>query len=177
MRQWDFRDPQGWHSLLRQAGGREASGPEGTDAGSRLERFATSDIFQELAAATECHRDVAFLLPWPGKKLPAGFAQPPVVQGILDFLWQDNRGWHLLRLEPGPADTFPPGMVFWAHAARQLIGAWPEDAEVFSLADGATLRRPGSRLRLARELEPFRAALSALSEPRPSGSGASGTAP
>jgi ATP-dependent helicase/nuclease subunit A len=170
LQQWDFSDPQGWRPLLRQAAGRFDLGPDGGGLEAALAGFVESETFARMASATVRHRELEFLLPWPGKKLPTGLAQRPVIRGVIDCLWKDARGgWHLLWLATGSAGVVGgkssgkagprPGLVFWAHAVKGLFGAWPKDAAVYDLEDGSTLDLAGPVLRQARVLDLFRQAL------------------
>ncbi len=143
---WDFHDPQGWRPALRQVASR--LGPDAEGVERSLSRFAASGLFARMSAAKACHRDLEFLLPWPGEKAPPGLRAPPAVRGVIDCVWQDERGgWHLVCLAPHPVPR--PGLVFWAHAVKELFGTWPEDATVYSFDDGTTRQWGGNEVRRA----------------------------
>lgn len=168
LERWDFRDPAGWRAALRQGAGR--SDRDVTVLERALEQFAASPAFARVTASAVCHREQPFLLEWPGKETLEGAR--PLVQGMIDCLWQDDRrGWHLLclTLETLPATAkhafeMRPGLIFWGQAVHQWFGTWPKELTVYSLHDGATLEAGGSQLRPARLLERFRKALIRLSE-------------
>jgi ATP-dependent helicase/nuclease subunit A len=171
---WDFRDPQGWRPLLRRAAAHLGLVDESGVLERGLEWFVTTNTFAPLGRAEVCHRELAFLLPWPGKKIPAGLTHRPAVRGVIDCLWQDVRGgWHLValrrRASPTRVDEFakflgtiPLSLTFWVHAVRQLFGAWPQEVTVCYLEEqGSVASNNVSELRKAKVLDLFRKALEA----------------
>ena len=169
LRQWDFREASGWRPLLRQTAEHFGLPEEEQALGRSLEAFAGSETFARLAAAAVCHRELEFLLEWPGKDVSAGLRQRPVVRGVIDCLWQDtDGGWHLfcLALEP-PAPTakhpyeYRPGLLLWAHGVQQLFGTWPKDLTVYTLQNGGVLQSAGAGLRPVKLFNLFGEALTA----------------
>jgi hypothetical protein len=153
---WDFREPKGYYSLLEQQRGAAERTEDLATARRLLERFASSDLFAELAQ-TNYQRDVEFLLRQEAEHLP-------VVRGMVDGLWQDRSGrWHLLlfTLTAAEGASVARRLVLAAEALRQQVGSWPE-VVVHDLAAGTSRRQAGGRLphrkvlqALARELRDF----------------------
>jgi hypothetical protein len=88
---WDFRDPAGWRAdldaVLRLENRALRPGLE-----LMLDGVARWPLRAELAAAREVRREVLYALDLGGESEPL-----PVIEGLLDTLWQDAaRGWHLL---------------------------------------------------------------------------------
>ena len=187
---WDFADVDGWGQLLADAI-EEAADPRIADElRPKLLRFAESDLRAELAAAGELHRGVEFvadlrdLLPSPleGEGLgvrgtlenlpsPGGAAPPPspsrgegkdMIRGIIDFLFRDADGWHVLGLDRGTTDEDDPwrgrlpGLVLAAWVVFRQFGEWPASVELFDLATGQRVRADPRRVKLATVAEHFR---------------------
>jgi hypothetical protein len=171
LRQWDFRDEEGWRPLVQRffpAGGPAGEGGAGAEVGGVLGRFAASELRRQLAEARACRREVEYLLDLSTPAEPL-----PVVSGSLDCLWQDADGhWHLLfyTAEPVPAGGRDGiwrerrlGLVLAAEAVRRQTGSWPRGVVLHSLADGGSVRRAGGRLQPRAALAGAAAALSAFS--------------
>ncbi|HKB06564.1 MAG TPA: UvrD-helicase domain-containing protein [Gemmataceae bacterium] len=80
----------------------DASGkpPEFPDneAQALWDRFAVSEWPARLRAAERLYRELEFLAPWPGG---GSSHDRPVLRGVIDFLWKEPDGWHLLALDTG----------------------------------------------------------------------------
>ena len=125
--------PDDWRSLLPEVLAAEPFAAEQLEL--QLARFATSDVFRRLTAATACHRDLEFLLSWPtvweneAEGVDAS-SRGPWIQGVIDCLWEDGTGWHLLAYatDQRPASRKDkwrgrkPRLVLWAWAVQQQLG-------------------------------------------------------
>src|SRR5262249_50072393 len=130
---WDFRDPQGLRPVLRRAAAQLGLVDEAGAVERGVGGVIGSKEFAPPGRAVECHRELEFLMPWPGRKAPAGLKHRPAVRGVIDCAWQDARqGWHLLCLRlssPAPhtdnlaklIGTVPRSVAFWVHAAKHLF--------------------------------------------------------
>jgi hypothetical protein len=146
LERWDFQDADGWKELLRQAPGRDT--PKTVEMEPLFASFAVSPVFRQLAGAAVCYRNVEFLT-----ALEAGGA---TIRGVMDFLWQDERGdWHVLTVtaervaaaERGRDwECRVPGLALAAQAVHQNHGAWPKSVTLFYLMEGVAVTRAGSRL-------------------------------
>jgi ATP-dependent helicase/nuclease subunit A len=150
---WDFRDPDGWRELLDwlyPAGGPAHRRGEQLEVRRALERFATSELRQQLAGATVCRREVEYLFDLGTAEEPL-----PAIIGQMDCLWRDGQGrWHLLFYTPEPLAVDPEagwrarqaGLVLAAAAVRAQTDAWPRSVTLASVGGGGTVSRAGGRL-------------------------------
>ncbi len=123
---WDFRDPE----MLRVLAKRHSTDAAwAADLEQLLERFAQSATCRELATAQSRQWGVEFALNL-GTNLP-------VVQGVIDCVWQDADGqWHLLyftaeTLAKAERDRYwkqrQREIVLAATAMQRQTGTWPKD--------------------------------------------------
>jgi len=162
---WDFADVDGWAQLLADA---VEDAPDGRRTAEtlrhQLRRLAESDVRADLAAAAELHRGVEFLADLGAV---AGEGGGPSVRGVIDFLFRDAAGWHVLGIDPGVAEEDDPwrgrrpGLVLAAWAVRQQLGDWPATVGLFDLATGQLVRADPRRARLAAVAEHFRRVVAA----------------
>lgn len=126
--QWDYADADGWRPWL--------------DGAIRIENralrpgleqlladLARSSLRVELAQARELRREVSYTLDLSAEREPL-----PVVAGLLDTLWQDKAGWHLL---------------FWNIPPRSERAAWAIHQNAATLASEA-LAQAGIQLKSVR---------------------------
>jgi ATP-dependent helicase/nuclease subunit A len=157
---WDFADVDGWAQLLADA---LEDAPDGRrladELRAKLRRLAESAARAELAGADELHRGVEFLADLGSL---AGTGAGPTVRGVIDFLYRDPGGWHLLAVDLGVAEEDDPwrgrrpGLVLQAWAARQQLGAWPATVGLFDLATGEWVRADPQRVKPAAVAAQFR---------------------
>jgi ATP-dependent helicase/nuclease subunit A len=162
---WAFADVDGWAQLLADA---LEDAPDGQrladELRAKLRRFAESEARAELAGAAELHRGVEFLADLAAL---AGETGGPAVRGVIDFLYRDPDGWHVLGVDPGVAEEDDPwrgrrpGLVVQAWAARQQLGEWPAAVGLFDLATGQWVRADPQRVRPAAVAAHFRRVLEA----------------
>ena len=154
---WDFADVDGWGQLLADAGG-------GDDIRVKLRRFADSDARAALAVADELHRHVEF------EADLGAFADQPSplplrVRGLIDFLYHDADGWHVLGIDLGTADEDDPwrgrrpGLVLAAWAVHERLGDWPFTIRLYDLATGQLVAADPQRARRPAVADHLRAAL------------------
>jgi ATP-dependent helicase/nuclease subunit A len=145
LERWDFHDPESWRALL----------PEHADAELEaiLNRFAASNLFQQLAAAQACHRDLEFLL-----DATADADALPRIWGVIDCLWQDSANdWHVLAWTTAPLEETwslrRAGLIVQAWSIQQRLGVWPKQVTLYSFAEGqalsSTQRQFGQRALIA----------------------------
>jgi hypothetical protein len=167
---WEFADADGWAQLLADA---LEDVPEAADGRRiadelrpKLRGLAESETRLTLAAADELHRGVEFLadlaafagtLPSPLAGEGSGVRgredhHSPLtphhfsVRGLIDFLYRDADGWHVLGIDRGTSDEDDPwrgrrpGLVLQAWAARGQLGEWPASVGLFDLAAGQLVR-------------------------------------
>ena len=157
---WDFADVDGWAQLLADAVEDAADGRRlADDLRAKLRRFAESDARAALAAAVELHRGVEFLADLGAV---AGDGTGPAVRGVIDFLYRDPEGWHVLGIDLGTADEDDPwrgrrpGLLLAAWAARGQLGVWPGTVGLFDLATGEWVRADPQRVKPAATAAHFR---------------------
>jgi ATP-dependent helicase/nuclease subunit A len=148
---WDFAAADGWRPLLARLcpdGAPLGQHAERREVQRRLERFAASEVREQLAEAVVCRREVDY-----GLSLGDGL---PAVCGRIDVLWQDRQGrWHLL-LSGFDAVLADSPQVYWqarqvrlvlaAKALHEQTGSWPRSVSLALLDGGEVLTRAGSRL-------------------------------
>ncbi|HVT30988.1 MAG TPA: UvrD-helicase domain-containing protein, partial [Lacipirellulaceae bacterium] len=108
-----------------------------------VERFIASPRGQQLAAATQVHREVDFLLAWPpGKPNPDG----RYIQGVIDCLVQDATGaWRIIDFKtnditpadvPSIAERYELQLQVYAIAAERTLGQEPSELVLHFLRPG-----------------------------------------
>ncbi|MDB5314061.1 MAG: Exodeoxyribonuclease [Gemmataceae bacterium] len=176
---WDFADVDGWGQLLTDAAEDDPAGGRSLadSLRAKLRRLAESEVRPALAQAFELHRGVEFLAdlrafaadsvsPPP----ESGGQSPPVtpniaVRGLIDFLYSDPKGWHVLGVDLGTADEDDPwrgrrpGLVLQAWAARQQLGEWPRSVQLFDLATGQLVAADPQRVKPTATAHHFATAL------------------
>ena len=124
----------------------------------RLRGFAESAARTALAAADDVHRNVEFLadLAELGDN-----AVSRKVRGVIDLLYRDAAGWHVLGIDPGRGSEDDPwrgrraAMILQAWAVSKQLGSWPATIELFDLATGQLVRADPQRFPLAAAAEQF----------------------
>ena len=145
---WDFADVDGWAQLLA-----DTDGGSGDDLRAKLRRFADSEARAALAAADALHRGVEFLADLGA--MAGNGAAGVQVRGVIDFLYRDAGGWHVLGIDLGTADEDDPWrgrrpvLVVQAWALRPQLGDWPATVRLFDLATGQLVEADPRRLRPA----------------------------
>ena len=148
---WDFQDSDGWRSILQQGLG-SVIGETGLldELEAALSRFAQSDLWQELARSVKRYRNVEYLYRMTGEESDGEDQCSPALQGVVDFLWQDeDRGWHLADVTASDTlaiRSYKAALVLAAEALRPRLGGRPVDISLFDLASGVLTRWPGNRL-------------------------------
>jgi ATP-dependent helicase/nuclease subunit A len=165
LEQWDFRQVDGWQSLLAQGGQPQEGWREALAA--LLGRFAASSLRQQLADARTCHREVEFLASWPDDD-----ADSFALRGLIDCLWQDQTGvWHLLdyitdRQQSHKSDPSwerrKSGLVLAAWAVQRQLAAWPRSVSLCCLETGLVRSWSGRQLQQRKVLAAARDALRLL---------------
>jgi ATP-dependent helicase/nuclease subunit A len=108
-----------------------------------IQRFAASLHGEQLAKATELHREVDFLLAWPpGKPNEIGYS----VRGVIDCLYQDAAGkWHVADFKtndvppkdvPAVAQQYELQLSIYAIAAERALGHSPAELTLHFLRPG-----------------------------------------
>jgi ATP-dependent helicase/nuclease subunit A len=185
---WDFADVDGWAQLLADA--TEDDTRAADDLRPKLRRFAESEARVSLASAAEVYRGVEFLAdlrafgetePLPNPSPTRGGASPvslagkgagglglpaTVVRGVIDLLYRDAAGWHVLGIDSGTADEDDPwrgrrpGLVLQAWAASHQLGEWPATVELFDLATGQLVAADPRKVKPAAVVSRFATLLS-----------------
>ena len=94
-----------------------------TDASGLIQRFLQSHRAQQLAQAKAVHREIEFLLPWPGE---APESSGRYLHGFIDCLYQDQSGgWHVLDYKSNQVT---------AAGVPQLAGHYAMQMFVYGLA-------------------------------------------
>lgn len=168
LERWNGQEAEGWRSALA---GLAADEPRVADLGPQLQRFTASQLYRGMAAAPVSYRNLEFLLPWPAVGLPFD-GQSPVLQGVIDWLWQDDQGdWHLLALETEKGSAarsgtaLPRHLVSWVWAFQQQFQQWPISVTLYSLATGRSRTWRGADWQTGAAWESLAAALKAWSGP------------
>ena len=163
LRRWDPRDPDGWQAPLTD---HLAELPDPAPA-DRLadavrplfERFAASPLRAALAAAGACRWDVEFLL---DLRAVAGTTDAlldpardplPVVRGLIDVLYRDAAGWHVVGIhlrEVSGRDPWAdrrPGLAAAAWAVRAALGETPRTIRLLDLVAGEVVEESARKLK------------------------------
>ena len=139
LERWDFKNVDGWEQLLKDSLEEDDGLKIGEELKPALKRFASSTIRSTLAAAVEKHRNVEFLVDL------ASISDSRLsckVRGLIDLLYRDAKGWHILGIDFGAAlkeDGWhgrQPGLVLQAWSASKQFGDWPLTISLFDLATG-----------------------------------------
>jgi len=166
LERWNFADVDGWVQLLADALEDVPDRKVGDELQPKLAKFAESSVRAALAAADDVHRNVEFLAEL-GEA--SDTAMSLKLRGVIDLLYRDAAGWHILGIDRGTAlEDDPwrgrrPGLVLQARAASVQLGAWPVSVGLFDLATGQLVRMDPQRFPLPSVAEHFlRAANQAL---------------
>jgi hypothetical protein len=161
---WDFADMDGWVQWLTDAQDTAEDRKLGEAMRAGLRTFAESEARSTLAAAEELHRSLEFI----ADLAAAGDSASPLkIRGVIDFLYRDAEGWHILAIDRGigleddPWRGRRPGLVLQAWAVSQQFRDWPASIELFDLATGQLVRADPSRVTLANVAEHFQRVLAA----------------
>ncbi len=114
----------------------EAYNPSSTHEAIRLiENFLQSPRAATLSRATQLHREVEFLLPWPFDQQPY---EGRYLHGYIDCLYQDDSGdWHILDYKsnqvaaaevPQTAERYAMQMFVYSLACEQALGVAPVES-------------------------------------------------
>lgn len=109
----------------------EPTGPE------LLRRFAATDWPARLRAAEELLRDVEFLSPWP----ESADGERPAIRGVIDFLWREADGWHLLALDAEEGRSVA-GRVLEAWVVTDQLGEAPRSVTTLDLRTATATTLP-----------------------------------
>jgi hypothetical protein len=137
--------------------------PELGDAESQAvwERFARSEWPARLRAAERLFRDLEFLSPWPGERS----ADRPVLRGIIDFLWKEPDGWHLLALDAGEGRADCARAVE-ANTVREQFGEPVASVTTLNVRTGEMKILEGSSFDSATARTELHALLARIAKPR-----------
>jgi ATP-dependent helicase/nuclease subunit A len=130
--------------IQRQAArGGDATDDEVAETVDMVERFAESTLFRRLAAASEVHREIEFLLTWPPD---ASASEAMRLHGVIDCLHRDAAGaWHLLDYKTNHvtpktlasvAEPYRLQMALYALALERTLGQLPASMELYFLRLG-----------------------------------------
>ena len=144
------------------------------DLRAKLRGFAESEARPALAAADEVHRNVEFLadLAAVDPRPPAPGTRAVHARGLIDFLYRDAGGWHVLGVDLGTTDEDDPwrgrrpGLVLAAWAAARQLGDWPATVQLFDLATRQLVRADPRKANPAAAAAHF---LRILNSPGPTG--------
>ena len=147
----DFREPIHWPELLQKAVDQnldKVSLDVIKQARTMLTRFFESPLADELAQAKSIHREIDFLLPWPGNqstgnKVMMAEAQPaPLISGVIDLLIETDSGWHVLDYKTGdfPRQDSDDRLILpyelqlglYAHAVEKWFGSPPVELSLIT---------------------------------------------
>ncbi len=158
LEKWNFTEVNGWIPLLDLAIEDETHRKVDEYLKRVLPGFADSPVRASLAKSADLQRNVEFLI-----DLATIDAQllPCKIRGIIDFLYRDKEGWHILGIEPGttlrddPWHGRKPGLVVQAWSAFKQLGEWPVKIELFDLAIGKHIREDPKQFPLSEMVEPL----------------------
>jgi ATP-dependent helicase/nuclease subunit A len=142
----DFREPSHWPDLLKKVVEQyhdKVSHEVVQQASTMLTRFFDSRLAEEFSQVKTIHREIDFLLPWPGNELAAAPARPAtLIAGVIDLLIETEAGWHVLDYKTG---DFPPQISddqliypyvlqlgLYAHAVEQWFGSPPVELSLIT---------------------------------------------
>jgi ATP-dependent helicase/nuclease subunit A len=154
---WDFGDVDGWVQLLADAADELTDADDRTGVENELQpklrRLAESGVRATLAGAEELHRAVEFLADL--REVAEDGSPAFTVRGVIDFLFRDSAGWHVLGVDRGTALEDDPwrgrraGLVLAAWGVSRTLGEWPASVRLFDLATGQLVRHDPQKFRLA----------------------------
>ncbi len=147
----DFRAPSQWQELLKNVIDQsldKVSHDVIQQATTMLTRFFNSPLAEELAQARTIHREIDFLLPWPGEQatgtepgiVPA--RSSPLISGVIDLLIETERGWHILDYKTGDfpqqvsdnqlTRPYELQLGLYAHSVEQWFGSPPVELSLIT---------------------------------------------
>lgn len=156
LERWNFADVQGWVEILADALDEVPDRSIGEELRPKLALLADSPVRAMLAAAMEVHRNVEFMADL-AELSEARFK----LRGVIDLLFRDPVGWHILAIDRGtvleddPWRGRRPGVIIQAWAATRQLGAWPASIALFDLATGQLVELDPKRLSLMTVAEHF----------------------
>jgi hypothetical protein len=152
LRRWDLRDPDGWPAPLTEYLAELVDQTLANTLADELKplfsRFAASDLRMTLAAAEECLWDVEFLLDLravaaaPDVLIDSARDPLPILRGLIDFLYRDATGWHIVALHVrelsgrNPWTDRKPGLAAAAWAVREQMVTPPQTVALLDLVAG-----------------------------------------
>ncbi|MEM9351803.1 MAG: UvrD-helicase domain-containing protein [Planctomycetota bacterium] len=161
----DYRRPDLHQSLCEELAPLFTSGAPGqlaAEATQLVGRFAESELWKSLAAA-DVHREVEFLLPWPGKP-----GSKQYLHGFVDCLYRDPNGlWRIVDFKTnrvgagGIAEASLPyhlQMAVYAEACRRALGTAPAGCTLYFLRAGEGFDVPPEALSIDAALPTLNAA-------------------
>ena len=163
LERWNFNEVDGWERLLESAIEEQTNGKTGDQLKSLLRRFAESGVRASLAKSAELQCNVEFLA---DLRTTLDNQFPYRIRGVIDFLYRDKDGWHILGIErviSRKNDSWhgrKPGLVLQAWSAFKQLGEWPVTIGLFDLLTGKHSREDPKQFPLAEMaeqlLEPLR---------------------
>ncbi len=166
----DYGRPDSHAQLCRELAPLFASGPSeplAAEAAELVGRFTDSELWRSLASASELHREVEFLLPWPGETNTTRY-----LHGFIDCLYRDASGaWRLVDFKTnrvgagGVAEASRPyelQMAVYTEACRQALGSPPSECTLYFLRAGEGFAVPPEALGMASALPMLNAARTKL---------------
>jgi len=145
MEQYDFAGTESVASLIDLLAPRFVvqGAPEIALAKELLDRLTKAPVWQSLASAKSCYRELPFSLRWP---IGAEEADAVTIDGVIDCLYQDADGqWHLLDYKTNRASAdgvqrlaahYEPQLVIYCLAIEQALGVAPASATLCFLQPG-----------------------------------------
>jgi ATP-dependent helicase/nuclease subunit A len=152
LEQWDFTRADGWREHVTRLAARIGlSANERIEVEETLSRLSHSDLMRSLTTARIVRRGVEYLTELPGND-DAG----PGVHGMIDCLWQDDKGrWNVLfwvveAVAASGREAYfrerEPALVLAALAVHEQTGNWPRNLAFAFIHDGTVIERSASRL-------------------------------
>jgi ATP-dependent helicase/nuclease subunit A len=159
LERWNFADMDDWVQLLVDVAEDSSGRKIGEELRPALQGFAKSTVRLVLEKAAELHRNVEFL----ADLATSGDSPASVrIRGIIDFLYRDLAGWHILGIDRGavqkddPWHGRKPGLVVQAWSALKQLGQWPLTIELFDLSTGQLASDDPKQFPLSSVVDHFR---------------------
>ena len=154
---WNFTDVDGWVQLLADALVDSKDPNTGDALRVQLRRLAGSPVRELLTSAVEVRRNVEFIADLAN----ISGTIPYKILGVIDLLYRDEVGWHILGIDRGIAHEDDPwrgrrpGLVLQAWAVSVQKSVWPQTIELFDLATGQLVRTDPRRFPMQSIVEHF----------------------
>ena len=126
-------------------------GPLREEATALVTSFLASDRAAQIAAATEVHREIEFLLAWPpnGSQGARSQSESLRIRGFIDCLYRDSAGnWHVADYKTNRttadrvsevAAAYEMQMLLYGLAAEQALGVAPASLTLCFLRPGVEI--------------------------------------